>query len=158
MSTLSFASEVNRSVAEVHAMLLDETFLAAFVEEQHPSSKSIRVDSSVERSELRWRVDLEGDLPLLVTRFVGKTAEISLTFDLRAERLRMSAHARREGFADASLLIRSSGDSATTIRIDGKVTVSGPLSSVAEVPARDHIIMPVLGEDLVPMLQRWPGS
>lgn len=139
----------------VRQLLLDEAFLAAFVDEQEPVHRSIAVDRGVSQSDLKWTISLDGDLPELVTTFVGRRADLQLVFDLRVDQVRMTARAKRTGTLQCAFRIVPVGAAASMFHLDGEVKVGGMLGGLAEGTLRDQVIEPVFREDLVRLLQQW---
>ncbi len=155
MASVSLAYPVECSRERVKELLLDEAFLDAFVKEQHPTQKMITIDRAGEKSVMSWTIYLEGDLPSLVTRFVGRSADLHLIFDLRESKMDMTATAKRRGTLTCAFSIDVDESSRSTLRFEGHVSVSGPFGGLAENTVRDQIIAPVLREDLVRLLQDW---
>lgn len=48
------------------------------------------------------------------------------------------------------------GEGRCHLSIDGDLRVSGPFGGFVETTVRDEVVVPVLEEDLVPLLERWP--
>ncbi len=103
MTGVSFAYEVNCSPERVKGLLLDKTFLHAFVDEQHATKKTVNVDREGQVSTLSWSIRLDGDLPGVVSMFVGRTADLHLVFDLGNGKLDMTAKAEAQGNAHVRL-------------------------------------------------------
>lgn len=143
------------SPERVQTLLLTEPFLSAFISEQHPNRQRIDVDMERRTSRSAWSIDLQGELPSVVTRFVGRSADIELTFNLLAMRLALRAEAKREGLLNASLALASSEAGGCTLSLEGSLTVSGAFGGLAETTVRDQIIVPVLEEDLIRLLDEW---
>lgn len=111
MTSLALEYQVNRPPERVKALMLDETFvraagvlrwlLHAFMDEQHPTTKTLVIDQDRQTSALSWTIRLDGDLPPLITRFVGRTADLRLAFDLRD-----STGHDREGETDRNPCVR----------------------------------------------------
>lgn len=170
MTSVSFAYEVKCGPQRVRQLLLDEAFLHAFVDEQHAIQKTVTVDHDRQASTLSWSIRLDGELPGIVTMFVGRTADLHLVFDLGAGKLEMIAKAKRKGTLKCDLRIEPNdgptsvggGDSEPSaspgggvLRIDGRLSVSGAFGGQAESTVRDQVIKPVFREDLVRMLNEW---
>lgn len=145
---------VRRSEADVRRLLLDERFLEAFVDMQHGTDKEITVDHA-ERSTSKWTNNLEGELPSLVLRFVGRRAHLVLTLDLANAELGMEAKAKRRGDLKAEFKMIGEGPDQCVLTVDGTVYVSGAFGGLAESIVRDEVIVPVFEEDLVPLLESW---
>lgn len=155
MTSVKLAYPVECPPERVRALLLDERFLHALVDQQHPRRKTIRVDHSSQRSTLSWRIRLEGELPKLVTRFAGRVVDLRLVFDLRASKLKMTANAHHTGNLSCDFLIRSHGSKESVLLIDGTLLVSGPFGSKAEEAVRDKLVKPVFRKGLVRLLNEW---
>ncbi len=137
----------------VEQQLLDETFLQAFVATQHPVEQHVHVDPSTRLSESQWTVDMQGELPAVVARFVGRRARINLVFALAASEVRMRAEANRDGRMTCSLELTGDGSGGTTMTLDGSLSVSGAFGGMAEGMVRDQVVVPVLRDDLGPLLE-----
>lgn len=146
---------VRRAEHDVRRLLVDEGFLHAFVDLQHPVAKQISADPSAQSSTCRWTSSLDGEIPGLVQRFVGDHVNIVLVMDLKNGTLRMNAEAKRRGDLTAQLRITGDGDQQSALSIDGEVRVSGFGGGLAESTVRDEVIVPVFQEDLVPLLEKW---
>lgn len=96
MTAVAFRYHVTCPPERVRAYMLEEAFLHTFVDEQHPTDKTITVDPERETSTLSWTIRLDGDFPSLVTRFVGRAADLQLVFDLWNSKL----DTNREGETD----------------------------------------------------------
>ena len=158
MTTLRLTLDVDCAPQRVRELLLTESFLDAFVAEQHPVQHAVRVDSPRQRSECDWTIDLEGDLPSLVARFVGRRADIRLVFDLRDHRILLDAKAKRDGHLSCSMHVVPAGAGRAEIVIDGSLHVSGAFGGMAEGTVKDQVIVPVLKEDLVRLLEQWSSG
>lgn len=152
MTNVEFLYRTGCSPERAKELLLDEAFLHAFVDEQHPVQKTITVDRGAQESTMAWTIRLDGDLPALVTRFVGRTAELHLVIDLRAATLHMSAKAKRTGTMTCELRIDGDGAAGSVLNVKGELCVSGAFGGMAETTVRDQIITPVFREDLVRLL------
>ena len=172
MTGVTFAYEVDCTPARVAELLLNEAFLLAFADKQHATEKTVSVDRDRQASTLSWTIRLDGDLPGLVTRFVGRTARLHLVFNLGDSKLDMTAKANRSGTlacdfrveagptspaeaADDAADRRPDGPRGSVMHLDGRLSVSGFLGSLAETTVRDEVIKPVFGKDLVPLLEEW---
>lgn len=69
MTSVALEYQVNHPPERVKALMLDETFLHAFMDEQHPTTKTFVIDQDRQTSALSWTIRLDGDLPPLITRF-----------------------------------------------------------------------------------------
>ncbi len=142
MTSVALEYQVNCPPERVKALMLDETFLHAFLDEQHPTTKTLVIDRDRQTSALSWTIRLDGDLPPLITRFVGRTADLRLAFDLRDSRVDMTAKAKRTGTLACDFRIDSDGVAGTALRVDGRLSVSGAFGGMAETTVRDQVIEP----------------
>ena len=172
MTGVTFAYEVDCTPDRVKELLLNEAFLLAFADKQHATETTVSVDRDRQASTLSWTIRLDGDLPGLVTRFVGRTARLRLVFNVGDSKLDMTAKANRSGTLACDFRVEAAGpttaDSAddvadhgtdgpqgSVLHLDGRLSVSGFLGSLAETTVRDEVIKPVFEEDLVPLLKEW---
>lgn len=155
MASIDATYPIKCSAERVKVALLDERFHDAFVGEQHPTDKAIQVDRAAQRSVLSWTIRLDGDLPGVVTQFVGRKADLHLVFDLADMTLLMTAKAKRNGKMNADFSIEPVDAANCTFRITGEVSVGGFMGGLAESTVRDQVIKPVIGEDLVRLLEEW---
>lgn len=170
MTGVAFSYGVACGPDRVRELMLDEAFLHAFVAKQHATEKKITVDRDREVSTLSWSIRLDGELPGIVTRFVGHTADLHLAFDLCNSKLEMTAKAKRLGTLTCDFTVEGAEDGVTSgvagvggvnlgsgsvLHIEGRVSVSGPFGGMAETTVRDQVIEPVFREDLVPLLSEW---
>jgi hypothetical protein len=172
MTGVTFAYEVDCTPERVKELLLNEAFLLAFADKQRATETTVSVDRDRQASTLSWTIRLDGDLPGIVTRFVGRTARLHLVFNLGDSKLDMTAKANRRGTLACDFRVEAPGpttadstaDSAdrgtdrqqgSVLHLDGRLSVSGFLGSLAETTVRDEVIKPVFEKDLVPLLKEW---
>lgn len=156
MASIDRSFPVRRPVADVRRLLLDESFLHAFVDSMEPIDKSVRVDRPAETAICEWDNALEGQVPGAVLKLTGKRVRISLTMNLAGQALTMTADGKLRGMMQAAFRIVDGEVDGSLLHVDGRVRFSGMLGSLLESTARDEVIVPVLEEDLVSQLEQWP--
>ena len=156
MASIDVSTHVSCPPRRVRALLLDRRFLQSFVDEQHPTSCDIAIDSKEQFSEATWDVVLPSDVPSIVKKLVGGEFTLRLWIHLKGEgRLEVDAAAKGSGRLRAALTLQEQ-DEGTFVRVQGTVEVNaGLVSGQAANLARDQVIKPVLNEDLFRLLQEW---
>lgn len=147
---------VERSPADVAALLLDEDFLGAFADRQHPDERSVAVHPDRRSAEVGWKVDLQGELPAMVTRLVGRHLEIAIRFVVgEPGRLDVDAYGKYRGEFRGTLALAEEPHS-TRVSVDGDLDVQvRVVGAEAERLVRDHVLGPILRDQLFVMLRDW---
>jgi hypothetical protein len=163
MSEVSFTRDIAGGRDRIRELLLDHEFLVQFVKLQHPNEYTINVDEP--NSTMGWDVLTEG-IPGIVRRFIGQTIPMrmvirspGMTHDQDGS-VNLDLEGKIKGQLQASLSLQSIDQNLThtAMAIRGSFNISaGLLSGKASDKARDHLIMPLLGE-LAGLLQEWCGE
>lgn len=157
MTSVEFRFGVDCGAERVKELLLHPPFLHAFVEAEGAVEKAITVNRDQGTSTLTWSIRLDGDLPGLVTQFIGRTAELHLVFDLANSTLDLTARAKRNATLICEFRIEPGVDIRSVLHLVGDLKVNGMLGGLAEGVARDQIVKKVF-EDLVRLLHEWRVS
>lgn len=166
MSTLEFVREVRCSRARICELLLDRSFLEAFVLEQHPAEHRIEVDVNKRRSTVDWAISTAGMLGAIRKR-AGETVPIRLAFEPPGEvqeeagAIDVDLVGKLTGQLRAALLLTTPAENpnVTTMAVKGAFSIDfGMLSGTAASMAKSHLMQPILEEELVPLLEAWCGG
>lgn len=158
MTQLHVSTVIHRPLTTVQKLLLHRPLLQAFIDKQHPSTKTISVDESTGQVDLAWTTILAGELPGLVVKLVGHQIDVSGGFTVGgAQRLTLDIHAKRDGELRGTLSLSERDPSSTLVDVQGDITVriglgGGQLAGYA----RDRVLIPIFDEDLFPLLRDWP--
>lgn len=156
MASIDVSTQWPCPPSRVQALLLNEDFLGAFVDEQDPTRRDITTNATAQTSQATWTVALPADVPGIVKKLVG--GEVTLDLRIHAKdqgSLNIDARGKQTGKVLATLTMqeRSQG---TYLRIHGDVGVkAGLFSGQAASLARDQVIKPILQEDLFRLLGEW---
>ena len=162
MSEVSFSRDLACGPDRIRELLLDHEFLTQFVRLQHPMEYDISVNVDESTSTMAWAVSTER-IPGIVRRFVGETIPIRMVITPpgitpgQDGSVNLSLEGKVKGQLQASLSVQSIDQDLahTAIAVHGPFNVSaGLLSGKASDMARDHMIVPLLGE-LADLLQEW---
>lgn len=162
MSEVSFAPDVACPRDRIRELLLDPEFLTAFVMNQHPVDEHISVTITESVSTTDWLVATEG-IPWPFRGLVRETVPVSLGITSPGPSLDQdgSIHLDLKGKvsgqlrASLSLLPVHQNRAQTTLAVRGLLNIHiGFLGGKASNMARDHLIIPILGE-LAEYLEEW---
>ena len=167
MSDVSFERDIACERNRIRKLLLNEDFLRAFVEDQHPVDNVIIVEIRESSSTTDWGVPTE-DIPDIFRGLVGKTVPISLTITppgITPENdgsMHLDLKGKVSGELRASLDLQPAPEDPVrtimTVRGPLRIHISVPfLSGTASKMARDHLIIPVLDE-LAVLLEEWSAG
>ena len=162
MSEVSFTRDVACGRDRIRELLLDHEFLTQFVKLQHPVEYDISVNVNESTSTMGWVVSTEG-IPGIVRRFIGETIPIRMVITSpgispdQDGSVSLDLEGKVKGRLQASLGVQPIDQhlAPTAMAVHGQFTINaGLLSGKASDMARDHLIVPLLGE-LADLLQEW---
>jgi hypothetical protein len=162
MSEVSFSRDIACGCNRIRELLLNHEFLTQFVKLQHPVEYDISVNVEQSTSTMGWVVLTEG-IPGIIRRFVGETIPIRMVITSpgitpdQDGSVNLDLEGKVKGQLQTSLSAESIEQhlAHTAIAIRGSFNISaGLLSGKASDMARDHLIVPLLGE-LADLLQEW---
>jgi len=160
MSEVLFTRDIACGRDHIRELLLDHEFLTQFVKLQHPVEYDISVNVDESTSTLGWVVSTER-IPGIVRRFIGETIPIRMVITSpgitpgQDGSVKLNLEGKVKGQLQASLSVQSIDQQLThtTVTVHGPFNISaGLLSGKASDMARDHMIVPLLGE-LADLLQ-----
>ena len=159
MSEVLFTRDIACGRDRIRELLLDHEFLTQFVKLQHPVEYDISVNVDESTSTLGWVVSTER-IPGIVRRFIGETIPIRMVTSPgitpgQDGSVKLNLEGKVKGQLQASLSVQSIDQQLThtTVTVHGPFNISaGLLSGKASDMARDHMIVPLLGE-LADLLQ-----
>ncbi len=156
MASIDVSTQLPCLPSRVQALLLNEDFLGAFMDEQHPTRRDITTDASAQTSQATWTVGLPADVPGIVKKLVGSEVTLDLWIHAKDQgSFNIDARGKQTGEVLATLTMQERNQ-GTYLRIHGDVGVkAGLLSSQAARLARDQVIKPILQEDLFRLLGEW---
>jgi hypothetical protein len=162
MSKVSFTRDIACGRDRVRELLLNHEFLTQFVKLQHPVEYDISVNMDESTSTMGWVVLTEG-IPGIVRRFVGETIPIRMVITSpgitpdQDGSVTLNLQGKVKGQLQASLIVQPIDQhlARSAMAVRGPFNVSaGLLSGKASDMARDHLIVPLLGE-LADLVQEW---
>jgi hypothetical protein len=162
MSKVSFTRDIVCGRDRVRELLLNHEFLTKFVKLQHPVEYDISVNVDESTSTMGWVVSTER-LPGIVRRFVGETIPIRMVITSpgitpdQDGSVTLNLEGKVKGQLQASLIVQPIDQhlAQSAMAVCGPFNISaGLLSGKASDMARDHLIVPLLGE-LADLLQEW---
>jgi hypothetical protein len=161
MSEVSFARDIACGPDHIRELLLDRVFLTQFVKGQHPVEYDVLVNGDESSSSTGWVVLTEG-IPGIVRRLVGQTIPMHLDIGFPGTTdqdgsLSVVLEGKVKGRLQGALSLQSSSGhpAQTTLTVSGPLRINaGLISAKASDMARDHMIVPLLGE-LGDLLQEW---
>jgi Protein of unknown function (DUF2505) len=165
MSEVSFARDIACGRDRIRELLLNHEFLTQFVKLQHPVEYDISVNVDESTSTMDWVVSTER-IPGIVRRFVGETIPIHMVITSpgitpdQDGSVTLDLEGKIKGRLQASLSAQSIDQhlADTAIGARGTFNISaGLLSGKASDMARDHLVVPLLGE-LADLLQEWSAG
>jgi hypothetical protein len=154
MSEIDFTRDIACGRERIRELLLNREFLTRFLELRHPVTFEISVEAAEWSSTLDWVTSTEG-IPGIFRRLVGDTVPIRLVIVSRgtAPDDDGSVHVDLEGKASgqlrSSLSLTSVGQhpARTAMAVRGQLDIAaGLLSGKASSMAREHLIVPILGQ------------
>jgi len=159
MSEVLFTRDIACGRDRIRELLLDHEFLTQFVKLQDPVEYDISVNVNESTSTLGWVVSTER-IPGIVRRFIGETIPIRMVTSPgitpgQDGSVKLNLEGKVKGQLQASLSVQSIDQQLThtTVTVHGPFNISaGLLSGKASDMARDHMIVPLLGE-LADLLQ-----
>lgn len=162
MSEVSLTRDIAGGRDRILELLLDHEFLTAFVTAQDPVEHDVSVNAQESTSTITW-LRTTGGMPGIARRFVGETIPIRLVITTPGVApdhdgaVSLALEGKVKGRLQASLTVRSSDQPLpnAVMAIHGPFTIkAGLLSGKASEMARDHLIVPLLG-DLADLLHEW---
>lgn len=162
MSEVSFGRNVACGRERIDELLVTREFLARFVELQHPVQYEITVGADESSSTIVWVVSTDG-LPGIFRGKLGRTVPIRLVVASRGSGpdrdgvVQVDLEGKVTGRLRASLSLLPLGQppTRTAMTVRGPLTIdAGLLSGKASSMARDHVILPILGE-LADLFEEW---
>ena len=160
MSKVSFTRDIACGRDPIRELLLNHEFLTQFVKLQHPVEYDIGVNLDESTSTMAWAVSTER-MPGFVRRFVGETIPIRMVITPpgvtpgQDGSVNLNLEGKVKGQLQGSLSVESVDHhlAHTTVAVHGPFNISaGLISGKASDMARDHMIVPLLGE-LADLLQ-----
>jgi hypothetical protein len=160
MSELSFTRDIACGRNRIREQLLDHEFLTQFVKRQHPVEYGISVNVNESTSTISWLRSTD-KMPGIARRLVGETIPIRVVITSpgltpgQDGSVNLSLVGKVKGELQASLAVSSVDPHLpnTTMAIRGLFNIkAGLLSRKASDMARDHLVVPLLG-DLADLLQ-----
>ena len=162
MSEVSFTRDIACGPDRIRELLLNHEFLTQFVKLQHPVEYDVSVSVDKSTSTMSWVV-LTTRIPGIVRRFVGETIPMCLVITspgIASDQdgsVNLDLEGKIKGRLQASLSVHSIdqrlGHTAVAVRGPFKID-AGLLSGKASDMARDHLVVPLLGQ-LADLLQEW---
>jgi hypothetical protein len=165
MSEVSFTRDIACGRDRIRELLLNHEFLTQFVKLRHPVEYDISVNVDESTSTMGWVVSTER-IPGIVRRFVGETIPIHMVITppgIRPDQdgsVTLDLEGKIKGRLQASLSTQSIDQhlAHTAMAVHGPFNISaGLLSGKASDMARDHLVVPLLGE-LADLLQEWSAG
>jgi len=157
VTRLEVTETIERPLDVLQRLLLDPQMLEAFIDQQHPTVKRVDVDRRARRSTLVWTTTLDGQVPGIVSRFVGRSFDITASLSAETGPLSIDIRGKHDGNLRGSLELDMVDANTTRITVRGDITISvGIGSGTAEKLARDQVLEPIFVEDLFPLLREWP--
>jgi len=155
-TTMSVDAFIERPMGVVHDLLLNRDVLEQFARKQdlEPGSLIVEVDAGAGRSHVGWSRLVSDSLPTVVAKAVGDrySIEFWLTPGVKGT-IAVEAKGRATGRMNGDLLLQPEGD-GTRVTVRGDITVHVPVvHGMLEKRARDHVLVPVLEQDLFPLLR-----
>lgn len=142
-------------------LLLAPDFLSRFAELQHPVEYAVAADAGSSSSTINWLISTEG-IPGLFRGLVGRTVPIRLVMVVpggpgdKSGSINIDVEGKVRGQLRTSLQLSPGDESAgAAMTVQGELKIhAGPLGGKASSMARDHLILPILGE-LADLLDEW---
>jgi hypothetical protein len=147
---------IERPVPTVRALLLDAGFLERFAQLQHPEPGSVAAEIDPEQgtSRVSWTWVVTGSVPKIAEKFVGR--QVFIEFQLRPDThgtITVRARARRSAVMTGDLLLNAAADN-TRLAVRGDIRVdAGVASRPLEKLAKEQLLLPILRDELVPLLR-----
>ena len=160
MSEVSFTRDIACGRDRIRELLLNHEFLTQFVKLQHAVEYDISVNIDESTSTMTWAV-LTERIPGIVRRFVGETIPIRMVITSpgitpgQDGSVYLNLEGKVKGQLQASLSVQPIDQhlAHTAVAVRGPFNISaGLLSGRASDMARDHMIVPLLGQ-LADLLQ-----
>jgi hypothetical protein len=162
MSEVAFTRDIACPRDRIRELLLDREFLTQFVKQQHPIEYEVDVDVDESSSSIDWVVSTEG-IPGIFRGLVGTTVPIRLVIGSpggapdRGGWVHVDLEGKVTGRLRSSLSLLSVDQhpARTAMAVRGPLDIhAGLLSGKASSMARDHLIVPILGQ-LADLIEEW---
>jgi hypothetical protein len=161
LSDLAYVRDVKCEMERCRALLLDEAFLAAFVDLQHPIDPRIAVSLETRSSSLQWTVATEG-IPAVFSRVIPKTVPVHLKITVPEGSgppgaISVDLPAKPSGELRASFALSAKDDAPgrTALAVTGSFKINlGIVSGKAASYLKAELIIPILDE-LADLLEVW---
>jgi hypothetical protein len=160
MSEVSFTRDIACGCDRILELLLDHEFLTHFVTQQDPVEHDISVNADESISTITW-LRSTGGMPGIARRIVGENIPITMVITSPGVSpdhdgsVNLALEGKVKGRLQASLTVQPIDQPVpnAVMAIHGPFTMNaGLLSGKASDMARDHLIVPLLG-DLADLLQ-----